>query len=296
MSRVNAWWLACRPKTLPASISPIILGSALAWHFGGFRWIVFMLALVCALALQIAVNLANDWFDAHSGVDGAERLGPLRVTQMGLISGRSMALGLGLVLALAMVSGLLLAVLSSLWLLLFGLCSMLAVFAYSAGPWPLASHALGEVTVFFFFGWLAVGGVYFAHSLHLPPELFAYGSVAGFLSAAIMLVNNLRDINTDAPAGKVTLAVVLGDQSSRRLYVFLLLAAAAVHAAVSWLISPWLTLLPLAVLLPETLRLMRAARHWQGAQLNQLLAHTARLLLAYCGVCSLLLLAPVIQL
>ncbi len=289
MSSVSAWYLASRPKTLPASISPILLGSALAWQKDEFQWLVFALALVCALALQIAVNLANDFFDAKSGVDGEQRLGPMRATQSGMISAIKMQVGLILVTLSAVLAGLGLVMLSDLWILFFGLLSVVAVFAYSAGPFALASHALGEVTVLVFFGWLAVGGTFYVHTQQINWVVLAYGTTAGLLSAAIMLVNNLRDIPTDGPAGKMTLAVLLGEVRSRQCYIGLLIATLVTHLVVSIPISIFTAVLPIVILSPIAYRLSVLVLQLKGAELNKLLANTAKLLLAYCVLCSFLL-------
>ena len=282
------WLLAIRPKTLAASISPILLGSALAYHDGLLRPLSLLLALVCALCLQIAVNLANDWFDGRSGVDTALRQGPVRVTQAGLISPVQLLLGLGLVSAVAIVSGLWLVALSSWGLLVFGLAALLAVFAYSGGPWPLASHAMGEVTVLVFFGWLAVGGSYYVHTLQMNTMVLGFGTVAGLISAAIMLVNNIRDIGTDTPANKRTLAVVLGDNRARQLYVGLLMTAVIGHLVISFPMG-LVSLIPVLLMAPFLRRLVRAIKVRQGADLNRQLAQTAQLELLYCLAMSAVL-------
>ncbi len=285
---LNPWLLAMRPKTLPASVSPILLGSALAFDQGLFRWPVFGLAMICALALQIAVNFANDYFDAKSGVDTEKRLGPQRATQSGLISSQRMMMALLLVCLVAFISGMGLVWLSDWVLLVLGIASLVAVFAYSGGPFPLASHGLGEITVLLFFGLLAVGGTYYAHSLHITASVLGYGVVAGLISAAIMLVNNIRDIPTDAPAGKHTLAVMLGDQRARELYKWLLVSALVVHLLVSFNLG-FASFVPLLVVAPMARRLIQQSRQLQGAELNQLLARTAVLEMAYCLLASVVL-------
>lgn len=277
----NRWILALRPKTLPASISPILLGSTLAFYEAHFNTLVFIIALLCAVFLQIAVNLANDLFDAQSGVDGPERLGPIRVAQSGLISHSQLRIALYSTVSIAALLGLLLCGLSSWWLLVFGLASLLGVFLYSGGPWPLASYGLGEVTVLIFFGWLAVVGSYFVQTDTLSWLALGYGSVAGLMSAAIMLVNNIRDIPTDAPAGKRTLAVRIGEARARWLYKAALLAALTLHFILSWPLG-WWALLPALVTAPLLWHLLVAINYRTGRQLNQQLAQTAQLLLLYC--------------
>ncbi|TCS38905.1 1,4-dihydroxy-2-naphthoate polyprenyltransferase [Reinekea marinisedimentorum] len=288
MTKLKPWWLAIRPKTLPASISPIILGTALAYQIGFFDGLLFALALCCALLLQIAVNLANDYFDARSGVDTEHRLGPVRVSQSGLVSPEIVKRALIVVSLLAVAAGIALSWLSSWWLLAFGVGAVVAVFIYSGGPWPLASNAMGEITVFFFFGWLAVGGTYFALAGSINMHVLGFGTVAGLLSAAIMLVNNIRDIPTDSVAGKHTLAVILGDHRARMAYRLLLVAAILVHLVVSFphgLIS----VIPLVFMAPLFRRLAVDINRLEGKQLNTLLAQTAKLELFYCLLASAVL-------
>lgn len=288
MSRCYAWFLALRPKTLPASIAPILLGSALAFAEGEWSGLAFLLALICALSLQVAVNFANDLFDVQAGVDTVQRLGPLRGLQLGWIKASELRLGLLLVLLIAIISGFLLAWIASWWLLVWGLASLIAALAYSGGPYPLASRALGELLVLVFFGWLAVMGSYFIHTQQLSWEVFAYASLIGFMSASIMLVNNLRDRQTDAKAGKNTLVVYLGEARSRQLYRLLLLIVPLLH----WALNPRLeegTWLPLLASLPLVLVLWRWIGQLTGRELNRVLALTALLLLIYAFSQSLVL-------
>lgn len=278
---LKTWWLAARPKTLPASVSPVLLGSALAWADDSFRWLVLLLAAICAMALQIAVNFANDWSDARSGVDTHQRLGPQRVMQSGMASNAQMKLALLIISLIALLSGLALVWLSHWSLLVFGLLSLAGVFAYSGGPYPLASHGLGEITVFVFFGLLAVMGTYFAHTITLNLQGFGYASVAGLISAAIMVVNNLRDIQTDTVAGKRTLAVRLGEYRTRRLYQGMLVSALILHLLISFPLGLE-GVVPALIIAPMIRSQIRASQHLQGADLNGLLARTAQLELLYC--------------
>jgi 1,4-dihydroxy-2-naphthoate octaprenyltransferase len=288
VSNLYAWFLALRPKTLPASLAPILLGSALAFADGAFNPASFFLALTCALFLQIAVNFANDLFDGQKGVDTLQRLGPLRGLQLGLIQPEQLKIGLWLVLGVAMVSGFLLAALVSWWLLLFGLASLIAALVYSGGPYPLASRALGEFLVLVFFGWLAVMGSYFIHTQSLTLESFVYATLTGFLSATIMLVNNLRDRHTDAAAGKKTLVVYLGEHKSRLLYRLLILAAPLLHWSQNPRMEDW-AWLPLLLIAPLLFLLFRRIGHLEGKELNRMLALTSLMLLIYSLSQSLVL-------
>ncbi len=283
------WILAIRPKTLPASISPILLGTAIAVHDEQWSPVVFVLALLCALFLQIAVNLANDYYDAKSGVDSECRFGPVRVTQSGIIQSSAVFKGLVLSSLGALLIGVALAYFSSWILILFGVSALIAVYAYSGGPWPLASHGLGELTVFFYFGWLAVGGTYFAHTGEINFWVLGFGSIAGLISAAIMLVNNIRDISTDSVVGKNTLAVYMGDRRSRILYIVLLVVTIVAHLVVTFHYG-LLSFLPLIIVAPFIRQLIQSIKTFHGKELNAVLAKTAQLELVYCVSTSLLLL------
>jgi 1,4-dihydroxy-2-naphthoate octaprenyltransferase len=279
--QLNSWALACRPKTLAASVSPVLLGAALANYDGYFHPYIFLCALLCALLLQIAVNLANDLFDAKSGVDTDARIGPIRATQTGLISANHMRWALVFVTSLALLFGLILVLHSHWWLMVLGLAALCAVFAYSGGPYPLASHGLGEVTVLLFFGWLAVGGSYFVFTEDINLNVLGYGTVAGLLSAAIMLVNNIRDISTDQAANKNTLAVTLGDARARQLYRLLLVGALMLHLIVSIDLGLY-SILSIIAVVPLMRSLMLQITIRQGVALNIQLAKTAQLVAVYC--------------
>lgn len=290
-SPFSVFMLAIRPRTLPASLSPVILGTALV-EPADFNWLVGLCALGVALFLQIAVNLANDYFDAKSGVDGEDRLGPVRVTQANFASPGSVARGVVLFVCLAVACGIVLVLHTGWPLLVAGGFCVLATLAYSGGPFPLASHALGELTVLVFFGWVAVMGSYYVHTQQLSLLSFWLATSLGFLLAAIMLVNNLRDIKSDRAAGKITLAVLLGDSGSRLLYLTLVLLAALAHMVAFGFASPSLSVLqmfvPLLVCMPHAIACCRDARRLQGKNLNRLLATTAMLGLIYACATALL--------
>lgn len=280
---LSIWWLAIRPKTLPASISPILLASAIAYYNGLFRFEILLLACLCALFLQISVNLANDWFDGKSGVDTPARLGPTRVTQSQMITSRQMQVAIAISITASVTTGISLIMLSSVWLLLAGVFAIIGVFAYSGGPRPLASLGLGEFTVFVYFGLLAVGGCYFAHSNSINVSALIFGAIMGLFSAAIMLVNNIRDIHTDTVATKRTLAVRIGDKAARQLYVGLLIGAMVLHAVQAVSISLWL-LVSCVLMLPLIISLILSIHQQQGAELNSLLAKTAGAEMVYCAL------------
>jgi len=275
------WWLAIRPKTLLAAIGPVLLANALAAQQTGIKPVVFVLTLSCAILLQVAVNLANDLFDALSGVDDVQRRGPQRMVQSGKISAKAMRKALFLVMLSAMVCGLPLVYLGGWLFLLLGILSLLAALAYSAGPYPLASHGLGEVTVFIFFGLIAVMGSYYLQTQRFDGFVLPFASVCGLFSAAMMLVNNIRDRETDIRAGKYTLATKLGHNKSRQLYVLLLLLVGGVQLLVNLKMSV-VQFLPLCFLLLVIPCLSIKCFHYQYGQLNKLLQMTGMSGFGYC--------------
>ena len=284
VGRGRAWLLAARPKTLPAAVSPVLVGAAAAQGDGVFALLPAIAALAGALLLQIGVNLANDYFDFKGGIDAPDRKGPLRVTQAGLIPPGQVRLATAGTLAAAALVGVYLVARGGVPILAVGVASILSALAYSGGPWPLASHGVADLFVFVFFGPVAVCGTYFVQAGALPPAAAAVSVGPGLLITAILVVNNLRDIETDARAGKRTLAVRLGARGALAEYVLLLAGA---YAAPPLLLAAGaggpLLLLPLASA-PLALPLVRtlARRREEGPAMNAALAGTARLTLVYC--------------
>ena len=287
ISKTRAWVLASRPKTLPAAVSPVLVGTAAAYTDGGFRALPALAAFAAALLLQIGVNLANDYFDFKKGIDTSERLGPVRVTQSGLIApGTVLAAMIG-VLLLAALIGVYLIFVSGWPILAVGVASLIAALAYSGGPFPLASHGLGDLFVFIFFGVVAVCGTYYVQTLQLTRETAILAAVVGFLITAIIVVNNLRDIQTDAKVGKKTLAVILGERGTRVEFLLLLVGAYTIPI-ILWvigLVSHWLLLPILST--PLAFSLVRYLDDHTGADLNWALAGTARLSLIFSILLSI---------
>jgi 1,4-dihydroxy-2-naphthoate octaprenyltransferase len=220
-----AQWLAgARPRTLPAALAPVLVGTGVAAALDGFRLAPAVLALVVALALQVAVNYANDYSDGRRGTD-ADRVGPMRLVGSGAASPQQVLAAAALAFAVAGVAGLGLAALSSWWLVAVGAVSMLAAWTYTGGPIPYGYRALGEVFVFVFFGLVAVVGTTFAQTLTLPGLAFAAAVPVGLLTVALLVVNNLRDVHGDAAVGKRTLAVLLGEQRTRAFFTALIVLA-----------------------------------------------------------------------
>jgi len=277
----QAWVLAIRPRTLPAAVAPVLVGTAAAIADRQFVFIVAVAAGMVALLLQIGVNLANDYFDYKHGFDTADRLGPLRVTQSGLLQPASVKKAMIIVLCVAGAVGLLLAVIAGWPVLAIGLTCILAALAYSGGPFPLASHGLGDLFVFIFFGLVAVCGTYFVQTGNLTVQVVQYSIPIGLLITAILVINNLRDIPTDLKTGKNTLAVKIGQQATRMEYLALIMGAYILPAL--WFLSrkfPIWILLPL-LSLPLAAVLVNKVRDADGTALNPVLGGTASLSLAY---------------
>jgi 1,4-dihydroxy-2-naphthoate polyprenyltransferase len=246
---VNAYVEAARPKTLPAAVAPVLVGTAAATTpMAELSVVRALLALVVALALQVAVNYANDYFDGVRGVDTAARVGPRRAVASGLIAPPAMKRAIGAALLVAGVAGLALAVLVGLELLLVGVAAGLATLGYSGGPKPYASAALGEVMVFVFFGLVATAGSAYVQDGTLTLLAVVAAVPIGAFAVALLVVNNLRDIPTDREVGKRTLAVVLGDARTRALFVGLVglayvsLVAIALVAGSAWIALPMLSI------------------------------------------------------
>jgi 1,4-dihydroxy-2-naphthoate octaprenyltransferase len=260
MTTASQWLAGARPKTLPAAVAPVLVGTGAAVALGGFRPVPALLALVVALALQVAVNYANDYSDGRRGTD-ADRVGPMRLVGSGAATAHQVLVAAVLAFAVAAVAGLALAALSSWWLVAVGAVCIAAAWTYTGGPLPYGYRALGEVFVFVFFGPVAVVGTTYVQTGTLPGLAFAVAVPIGLLIVAILVVNNLRDIDGDALVGKRTLAVLLGDRATRLGYVGLLAGAFAVVAAVG-IVRPWalLALLATPLALPPARTVLTGGR------------------------------------
>ncbi len=281
-SRARAWLLAARPKTLPVGAAPVIVGTAAAAGAGALNPLAAGAALVGALLLQIGTNLVNDAADFARGADGPDRLGPARAVASGLLPARAVWVAAALAFAGATAVGVYLVVLGGWPIVIVGLAGIVAGVAYTAGPFPLAYRGLGDLFAFVFFGVVAVTGTFYVQAGHVTAPVVAAGAALGALAAAVLDVNNVRDLAADERAGKRTLAVRLGRPLARAYYAALLGAAYATVAVLAALQLGPLGLLPLATL-PEAARLVRiVATREDGPSLNGALAGTARLLLANC--------------
>jgi 1,4-dihydroxy-2-naphthoate polyprenyltransferase len=287
MSGFRIWLMAARPRTLPAAVAPVLVGTALAGFVHVFHPLRFVAALLGALFIQVGTNLSNDYSDARRGADAEDRLGPVRVTAGGLVPPRQVLIATYVSFGLAVLFGIYLIAVAGWELLIVGAASILAGVGYTGGPKPYGYEGLGEVFVFLFFGVVAVAGSYFVQVTSLDWEAFALAVPVGLLAAAILVVNNVRDIDSDRRAGKRTLAVKLGRERTRVMYAAVVYLAYvltpitwAFGPTTAWVLLPWLTL-PLAA---AVVRIVRTRT--DGPALNGALARSGMLQLAFCVLLS----------
>jgi 1,4-dihydroxy-2-naphthoate octaprenyltransferase len=287
VSGVRIWMMAARLRTLPAAIAPVLVGTALAGYLHVFHPLRFVAALVGAIFIQVGTNLSNDYSDARRGADADDRLGPVRVTAGGLVPPDQVLVATYVSFGVAVAAGVYLVIVAGWELLVVGAASILAGVLYTGGPRPYGFEGLGEVFVFLFFGIVAVAGSFFVQVKHLDWEAFALAVPVGLLASAILVVNNYRDIDSDRRANKRTLAVRLGRAGTRTMFAVIVYLAYLL-ATVTWIFGPlkpwvllsWLTL-PLAADVVRTVR-----NRTDGPSLNQALAHTGMLQLAFCVLLS----------
>jgi 1,4-dihydroxy-2-naphthoate octaprenyltransferase len=281
------WLVAARPRTLPAAIAPVLVGTALAGSENVFRPLAFVAALLGSIFIQIGTNLSNDYSDARRGADTEERLGPVRVTASGLVAPRAVLRATWLAFAIAVGFGIYLIAIAGWQLALVGVASILAGVLYTGGPRPYGYEGLGELFVFLFFGLVAVVGSYYVQTEELRAAAFWLAVPVGLLAAAILIVNNVRDIDTDRRAGKRTLAVRLGRLGARRLYAAVVALAFVWTAAIAaaGAVTGWALLALLAFpLAPGLVRTVGTRA--DGPSLNSALAATGRLLAVYALLLS----------
>jgi 1,4-dihydroxy-2-naphthoate octaprenyltransferase len=280
---VRIWVMAARLRTLPAAVAPVLVGTSLAGYEGVFHPLRLLAALVGAIFIQVGTNLSNDYSDARRGADTEDRLGPVRVTAGGLVPPRQVLIATSVSFGLAVACGIYLVAVAGPELIAVGAASILAGVLYTGGPRPYGYEGLGELFVFLFFGIVAVAGSYFVQVQRLPWEAFVCAVPVGLLASAILVVNNVRDLETDRRAGKRTLAVRLGRERTRTLYAAMLggafLAAPLpwiLGSLDAWLLAPWAAA-------PLALRLLRVVRaRSDGPALNGALAGTGALQLLFC--------------
>jgi 1,4-dihydroxy-2-naphthoate octaprenyltransferase len=282
---MNRWVVGARPRTLPAAVVPVALGTGCAAGLGPISWWRAGLALVVSLALQVGVNYANDYSDGVRGTDDG-RVGPVRLVAAGLAPPATVKRAALLAFGVAAVAGLALAVSTSWWLVAVGVASIAAAWGYTGGPRPYGYLGLGEVFVFAFFGLVATVGTTYVCVEQVTGLSVVIGCAAGFIACALLVINNLRDIPTDRAAGKRTLAVRLGAERTRWLYAVLIAAAfaAVALAAVLWRPAAVIGLVAAALAVAPVRRVLRGA---SGPALIAVLGETGRLQLAFGALTTL---------
>lgn len=289
MTKLHIWWLAIRPKTLSLSVVPVLVGTALAWsEQQEIAWMPMLAALLAAMLIQAGTNLHNDAADFERGADNGDRVGPPRVTALGLASARAVHRAASLFFLLAFLLGIYLVWVGGWPILLLGLASIMAGLAYTGGPRPIAYSALGELFVFMFFGLFAVMGSYYLQTFALSGSALFAAMAVGLLAAAVLVVNNYRDLEGDQRVGKNTLAVRIGRDATQLEFALLLLVPFALllplHLLNKGATAVWLPVL----ILPWALSLLRRfSVQTPGPAFNRLLAETAQLQLAYGLLLSL---------
>ncbi|EJX06249.1 1,4-dihydroxy-2-naphthoate octaprenyltransferase [gut metagenome] len=273
---VKAWILAARPKTLTGAITPVLIGTALAFMDGHFHWIPALVCCLFACLMQIAANLINDLFDFLKGTDREDRLGPERACAQGWISPKAMKTGIAITIASACLIGSTLLFYAGWELIIIGLLCVLFAFLYTTGPYPLSYNGWGDALVILFFGFVPVGGTYYVQALSWTPEVTIASLSCGFLIDTLLVVNNYRDRETDAHCGKKTLIVRLGETFGS--YFYLLLGVTASLICLYFLINGHLyaALLPQLYLIPHILTWKRMMKINKGKKLNSILGETSR--------------------
>ena len=285
---MKSWVLATRPKTLTAAISPILVGVSLAYHDGVILPFVGIMTLLAAILIQVGSNFANDVFDFLKGSDREDRLGPIRVTQAGLISPGKMMKAMWLTFAIAIIIGFYLAWVGGWPIVYIGLASILSGMAYTAGPYPLGYHGWGDIFVFMFFGLIAVTGTYFLQTGLVSYDSILFGIAIGSLSTAILIVNNLRDADTDIKSGKRTLAVRLGKKFVKIEFTLMMLIPFIIPF---YILSVWdeISLYIIFILIPISIQLIIKLYYKTGKDLNYVLNDTAKFLFHYSLLTSIAL-------
>jgi 1,4-dihydroxy-2-naphthoate octaprenyltransferase len=269
VTKVKAWLLASRPKTLSAAVVPVLIGTAMSPL--PERWLLFACTLLGAVFIQIGTNFVNDALDFKKGADTGERLGPLRVTQAGLISAEGVLRGAYCCFLLAALCGVPLIYRAGWPLMVIGIVSIAAAYAYTGGPYPLAYNGLGELFVLLFFGFVAVGGTYFVQTQTMATDVLLAGFAAGSLAVVLIAINNLRDVAGDRASNKRTMAVRFGESFARlEIAFFALMPFGAIAVIATWRAQRWLFLPLLA--LPLALALLVRVFRSRGAELNRCLA------------------------
>ena len=277
-NKLSIWFMAIRPKTLPAAISPVVVGTAFATRNDVFSLLPFIAALIGALLIQILSNLANDYYDYIKGHDTKDRKGPTRVVASGLMSLRELRNGILINILVIAIIGIYLIYIGTLFILIIGILSIIFALLYSGGPFPLSSIGLGDLFVFIFFGLIAVNGTYYVQALSFHPNVLIGSIAPGLLITAILVVNNYRDIETDTETNKFTLAVLIGHTRTKYYYALLFIISYLIpfYFVIFEQYSLWVLLPYLSI--PYAIKLVRSV--WEsndGPVMNEVLAGTGKI-------------------
>lgn len=286
-AKLKIWFLAARPKTLPAAVGPVLVGSAMAYGEGGFNVLVFLATAAAALLIQIGTNFANDYYDYVKGADTTDRTGPVRATQAGLVTPDEMKRAFIVTFLMALILGCYLVYRGGIAIAVIGVVSILCGILYTGGPYPLGYIGLGEVFVLVFFGPVAVGGTYFLQTDSIKATVILAGLAPGLLSTAILVVNNFRDVHTDRTVGKRTLAVRFGYRFTVVEYISCIAGACLIPIVLCVCAGGhYLCLLSLFTLIPAGRSIRIFLSGPDAAVLNELLADTGKLLAIFCVLFS----------
>jgi len=275
-NKFQSWILAARPKTLPAAVVPVFLGTSVAISDNKFQPLAALIALICSVLIQVGTNFVNDLYDHLKGSDKKDRVGPVRVLVSGLISAKEMKVGIFLCFSVTFFLGLYLVYLGGMIILLIGILSIFFGYAYTAGPYPLSYNGLGDIFVFIFFGFVGTIGTYYVQALDVNWVTVLVSIPAGALITNILVVNNYRDIEEDRVNNKKTLAVIFGKRYSRFQYYSSLIISYAIPIIIYINYKQSLLILLPLITLPVAFRLVKMMLSYQGNQLNETLALTAK--------------------
>ncbi len=281
ISKFESWILASRPKTLPAAIAPVLVGTAVAIKYDKFNFIAFLIALICSILIQVGTNFVNDLYDFLAGSDREDRIGPRRVLASGLISVKEMKWGIFITFGVTFLLGLYLVYLGGIVVLLIGLLSIFAGIAYTAGPYPLAYNGLGDIFVFLFFGFVGTVGTFYVQAFQVNPFVFLASIPVGALITNILVVNNYRDIEADKISGKHTLAVKFGRKFTRYQYLSFMILSYLILPVVFFIFNLSLFIFLPLISLPIAIKLIKMIFTFSGPELNETLALTAKLSAIY---------------
>ena len=280
MIQLRYWLKATRPKTLPASLIPVFIGTSVAYSENKFDFFLFIITALCSMLIQIITNYLNELYDFKKGADTKERLGPQRIVADGIVKPRQMAIVSILLIIITISLGMILVAHAGIIILISGLVSILMAYAYTGGPYPLAYKGVGDLFVLVFFGLLATAGTHYVQTLNFSYIALIAGFAPGFFSMNILGVNNIRDINTDIKVGKMTLQARLGVNKSKIMYYIINLLAFLVPIVLFLFNMNMILLLPILIF-PISISICRKLSKSTGAEYNIILNNTGKLLVFY---------------